>query len=156
MVILRTEMGNEVLTLLPMAEPLRPIEEQETPFTFCICVVQYQQDYLFAYNAERAQWEIAGGGIEAGESLVDCVKREILEEISQVVETVTCHGIFKLRLMPDDRLEYAAIYSAKIDELRPFQVNAETNQLALCRHPDELQGKVSELSRMAWDFVMQG
>lgn len=156
MVILRTEMGHEVLNLLPMAEPTRPLLDQDIPFTFCICVVEYQQDYLFAYHVERKQWEIAGGGIEAGESLADCAKREILEEISQVVETVTCHGIFKLRLMPDDRLEYAAIYSAKIYELRPFQVNAETNQLALCRHPDELQGKVSELSRMAWDFVMHG
>ncbi|MDG1713924.1 (deoxy)nucleoside triphosphate pyrophosphohydrolase [Lacinutrix sp.] len=53
------------------------------------------------------KWEFAGGKIEAGESEIDCIKREILEELNIKIEikdrlTPITHQYpnFKIKLIP--------------------------------------------------------
>ncbi|WP_141434288.1 hypothetical protein [Bacillus sp. 03113] len=37
----------------------------------------------------------------------------------------------KFKLKPDDRIEYGALYSGEIEELKPFKENEEAEQIAL-------------------------
>lgn len=151
MVIATTFNGTELLDYRPGAD-LAALADG-IPITFATVIAHSDEGYLFLYNFNRDQWEIPGGGLEPGETLEACARRELLEETSQVAISLTYRGLFTVRLHPDKRLEYGALYTAVLDGLRPFLENNESNRIIFWNLQDVLEGRVSPLSRALIDLL---
>jgi mutator protein MutT len=93
---------------------------------------------------ERGTWEFPGGGIEFGETMADCIKREIFEEYGIKIDlTGQLEAID--HLIPDEKQHWVAItYLAKIvqgtpkimevgkcDEIGWFEINRLPKPLSL-------------------------
>ena len=74
-------------------------------------IIQFDDKILAVQRSETMKlplkWEFAGGKIEAGESEVDCIKREIFEELNIQIDlrerlTPVTHQYpnFKIKLIP--------------------------------------------------------
>lgn len=65
-------------------------------------------------NNERGMWEFPGGGIEFGETMADCIKREIFEEYGIKIELTNQLEALD-HLIPDEKQHWVAVtYLAKI------------------------------------------
>tara|TARA_R110002095_G_scaffold371_1_gene2145 strand:- start:4811 stop:5197 length:387 start_codon:yes stop_codon:yes gene_type:complete len=74
-------------------------------------IIQFDDKVLAVQRSETMKlplkWEFAGGKIELGESEIDCIRREILEELNILIEvkerlTPVTHQYpdFKIKLIP--------------------------------------------------------
>ena len=111
----------------------------------CVAVVPIDDDgevllvKQFRYPVDSALLEIPAGGIETGEDVVDCVRRELQEEIGYLPETVEKLGGFYS--IPGYGTEYLYVYVAK--DLRPSRLVAEdTDEIEVVRVP---LGRIPEL-----------
>ena len=102
---------------------------------------------LLVFNRWRSCWELPGGLLEADEAPRDCALRELREESSQVPDDLNLHGLMRIRYRPEDRIFYSALYTCRIDELRPFEANAETDQLTVWDLTSDI-GYIEEISRI--------
>jgi len=84
------------------------------------------------------KWEFAGGKIEEGESEVDCIKREIHEELNIVIE-------IEKRLTP---VTYE--YSDFKIELIPFIAKYIKGELILKEHKNFVLANREELHKLDW------
>ena len=84
------------------------------------------------------KWEFAGGKIEPGESEIDCIKREILEELNIKIE-------IKDRLTPVTH-QYPKF---KI-KLIPFIAEYISGELKLKEHCDFVLANNEELTQLDW------
>lgn len=140
-----TPHGHELLAYHPCAQPIPP--DDDAPLTWVMMIAKHRSQYLMLYNPERTQWENPGGGIEAGESPDEAAHRELMEETSQIAAKLTCQAIFKMRLQPDARLEYAVLYRVEIAHLHEHVPNEESEKIALCLSPDAFPGRISAITR---------
>jgi 8-oxo-dGTP diphosphatase len=146
MTIAITRHGHEILTFIPCDEPLVPEDDAETPLTFSVVVIEYDGQILLLFNPNRQQWEIPGGGIEDEEHPDDAARREVFEETSQIIHTLQHKGVFKMRLQPDGRYEYGALYTGTIGEISPYTPNDESERILLWTPGDPLDGLLGVLS----------
>lgn len=151
MVIALLRNGDELLEIIPGDVPPVPAPP-DAPITFTQVFVKYQGRYLLLYNPERQQWEVPGGALNEGETLDACARREVEEESTQVIETPVYKGLFKLRLQPDGRLEYGALYCAQLREVRPFIPNEEAAGIVFWNRAEALDAGISILTRNLFDF----
>lgn len=74
-------------------------------------IIQFNSKILVTQRSEKMsfplKWEFPGGKIEKDESEIDCIKREILEEINieidvtrQLSNSIYDYGTFKINLIP--------------------------------------------------------
>ena len=84
------------------------------------------------------KWEFPGGKIEAGESDIDCVKREVLEELNIHIEV-------KKRLTP-----VIHTYPDFKINLIPFVADYVSGDLKLNEHADYVLLERDELSNLDW------
>lgn len=107
------------------------------------CAIIHFDDKVLAVQRSAAmklplKWEFAGGKIEDGESEIDCVKREVLEELNIHIEvrdrlTPVTHAYpdFKIKLIP-----YTADYVS--------------GELKLREHADYVLVDKKELLHLDW------
>jgi 8-oxo-dGTP diphosphatase len=144
--IARTREGHELLAFIRCEQPNVPADDTHIPLTFTLVVARHQERYLLIFDTTRDQWEIPGGGIERGETPEHCARRELFEESTQTAEQLSFSGLFKLRLQPDGRIEYGALYSTVLSEIRPFIPNEEAERMTFWKPEDQLEHHVSILS----------
>lgn len=150
--IAHTRKGHEILSYIHCDEPTVPEGDQHLPLTFTLVAAQYQDRYLLIYERERKQWEIPGGGIEPNEAAQDCARRELLEETGQIAEHITLKGLFKVCLYPDRRIEYGALYTASLNDIKPFVPNREVERILLWKPEDPLEEHLGIMSSALLKF----
>jgi len=149
MVLMRTRDGHLELLEFRVGETLH---DNDAPLTFTMIVPEYQGKTLILYHSERNQWEIPGGGIEPGESPEDGATRELREETGQIAASFAYKGLFKIRFVHENRMEYGMLYTARLDSLQPFTANPEADRILLWDRLSELEGRLSELSQALLTF----
>jgi 8-oxo-dGTP diphosphatase len=84
------------------------------------------------------KWEFAGGKIESGESEIDCIKREIFEELNISIEV-------KERLTP-----VIHVYPDFKIKLIPFTAEYVSGELKLKEHCNYILANKEELFNLDW------
>jgi 8-oxo-dGTP diphosphatase len=154
MSIITARNGDEMLVFQTGKEPA-PLEDYpDLPLIFSCIVPRYKGGVLYVYNAERKEWELPSGMIEAGETPYEAAVRELQEESGQIAPSLTYVGVCLLRVQPDMHYEFGAIYTCELDNVHPFQLNEETAgmmllwgaQQAVNGHINEIGIKLAELA----------
>ena len=105
-------------------------------------IIQFDDKILAVQRSEKMKlplkWEFAGGKIETGESEIDCIKREIFEELNIHIEV-------KERLNPVTH-QYP---NFKI-KLIPFTAEYVSGELKLKEHSNYILAYKKELINLDW------
>ncbi|MBS4205014.1 NUDIX hydrolase [Bacillus sp. FJAT-49754] len=123
----------------------------DAPLTHSLVVASYQGKFLLLFNKWRKYWELPGGMIDKGESPRQCALRELYEETNQRIDNIKFKGLMKLQLKPDDRMEYGALYSGVISDLKPFNENDEAEQIILWNQVTDI-GYIDEIDEKLLDY----
>lgn len=84
---------------------------------------------LLARN-DRNEWELPGGRPEPGESEVEAVVREVMEETGQLVEAGPLVSRFEIEISQVGATVRIAAYGCHLVERRPLRLSPEHGQLA--------------------------
>nr|WP_315149828.1 NUDIX domain-containing protein [uncultured Flavobacterium sp.] len=108
-----------------------------------LCAIIYiDTKILVAQRSEKMKlplkWEFPGGKLEENESEIDCIKREIKEEINIEIEI--------LRRLPSSDYDYGTF---KI-KLIPYLANYISGDIQLSEHNDYRLLDKSELLNLDW------
>jgi 8-oxo-dGTP diphosphatase len=95
------------------------------PLTAALVVLWCGHECLMVFNRFRQAWELPGGMIDPGESPREAAVRELAEESGQHADDLDFAGVAMIRIAPDDRLEYLAIYRGQVESPQPFVPNEE-------------------------------
>lgn len=105
-------------------------------------IIKFDNKILVVQRSEKMKvplkWEFAGGKIEPGESEIDCIKREIFEELDIEIEV-------KERLTPVTHQ-----YSNFKIKLIPFTAEYLSGELKLKEHCRFLLADKDELINLDW------
>ncbi|MBS4178336.1 NUDIX domain-containing protein [Bacillus sp. FJAT-49731] len=123
----------------------------DAPLTHSLVVASYQGNFLLLFNKWRKYWELPGGMIDEGETPRECALRELYEETNQRIDNIKFKGLMKFQLKPDDRMEYGALYSGVISDLKPFNENDEAEQLILWNQVTDI-GYIDEIDEKLLDY----
>lgn len=98
-----------------------------------LVITKYDNKFIYVKNKKR-KWELTGGHIECGESVVDTAVREAYEEAGAVIqkENVKIHGYYVLE---DGHV--TAITTANADKLVNIPTSSETVERVLTEVPLE-------------------
>lgn len=156
MAIITDSNGNIFLQFLKITERELEHLSLDAPLTHSLIVVTYQSKYLFILNRRNNIWELPGGVIEAGESIKDCVIRELFEETNQNAQNILFKGLMKFDLQPDfhgpKRIEYGALFSGQLTSLHKFIENDEAKKIILWDGHTDI-GHVQEIDKKLIEFA---
>lgn len=107
------------------------------------CAIIYFKDRILVTQRSETmklplKWEFPGGKLEENESEIDCIKREILEEINIEIDIV--------KKLSDSIFDYGTF---KI-KLIPFVSNFVSGDIKLAEHKEYRLLDMSELSILDW------
>lgn len=130
--------------------------EKYSPVTHALAVVKYNEQFVLLFNKYRSQWEVAGGCLEANETLRGCVERECFEEIGCRVSHIKYIGLMRFLLKPDyfhkeERVEFGALYCAELTEEIRFLENDEMSRLHFYKKGDDI-GYINEIDLKLLDY----
>ncbi len=128
MVLAMDAHGNE-LTGFALGEPMSETSSS-APLTGALVIVTGPEGVLLVHDVWRDQWEVAGGGIEEGETPVQAAVREVAEESGQQLSALQRVGRASFRLSSNGLAEQAEVFKGEVREVAPFLGNEETD--AIC------------------------
>jgi tRNA threonylcarbamoyladenosine biosynthesis protein TsaE len=101
------------------------------PLPLALLVAEHDGRVLLVHNAWRDEWELPGGMIDAGETARQAAVREFREETgTPAPEAVDFVGVGTVQLGHERRIEYVAVYRARLAELLDFTAGEEVDKLA--------------------------
>lgn len=115
------------------------------PLTHALVVAKNQDGFLLILNHWKKNWELAGGLKEEDETLRECAIRELSEESNQQSEEINFIGLMKFRLHTG-KIEYGGLFSARINETRPFIENEEADKIIFWNGKDDI-GRIDEIDQ---------
>tara|TARA_R110002072_G_scaffold125251_1_gene261037 strand:- start:225 stop:611 length:387 start_codon:yes stop_codon:yes gene_type:complete len=105
-------------------------------------IIQFDDKVLAVQRSDTMKlplkWEFAGGKIEAGETEIECIKREILEELNIQIE------------IKEKLTSVIHEYSDFKIELIPFTAKYLSGELILKEHSDLVIVNKEELINLDW------
>jgi len=121
--------GNELLEFNVGSEGDLDDLDPAIPMPLALVVARHENRRLLVFNRWREQWELPGGMIEPGETSREAAVREFVEETGQPEPNVGYCGVATFRLMPDRRLEHAAVYRAELPSRAAFEADDEVERI---------------------------
>ncbi|MFY1635290.1 NUDIX hydrolase [Solwaraspora sp. WMMB335] len=121
--------GNELLDFRVGPEQDLERLDPHIPLPLSLVVGQHQGCTLLVFNRWRRQWELPGGMIDRGKTPREAAVREFAEETGQDAPVIAYSGLATFRLKPDNRLEYAAVFTAALIGRAPFEPNDEVDAI---------------------------
>ena len=113
----------------------------KTPLVTC-AIIHFDDKILAVQRSDTMKlplkWEFAGGKIEKGETEIDCIKREIFEELNIIIDV-------KKRLTP-----VIHQYSDFKIKLIPFIADYVSGELLFKEHSDFVLVNKNELINLDW------
>lgn len=147
--------GNKLLKMLIVNENAIGQVELDGPLTHSLVVVTYNDNTLLVFNKYNRYWELPGGVIEEGETPRQCAERELNEETNQHASALEFKGFMKFHLQPDfhgpERIEYGALYAARIDDTTEFKENDEVERIIWWDGRSDI-GYINEIDRSLTQF----
>lgn len=119
--------GNQLLALECDEESVVNAVHSEPALPLSLAVLTLQGQVLMIFNRWRQEWELPGGMIDAGETPRQAAFRGVLEETGVTVESLSFEARALFSLKRPDRLEYAAVYSTRLDALPELRMNEEAS-----------------------------
>lgn len=117
--------GSALLSFGRLSEDELAGLDPAVPLTASLVVLWCRGECLMVFNTFRKAWELPGGMLDPGESARDAAIRELAEESGQRADSLEFAGAARIRVAPDQRLEYLAIYRGEIATPQPFTPNDE-------------------------------
>jgi len=106
-------------------------------------LIENKQQVLCAQRSKEMslplKWEFPGGKLENGETLEDCLIREIKEELGIDIKV--------LERLPSNTHAYS---EKKIIELIPFRCSLQTSEIDLKEHSKVEWATISQLKNFDW------
>ena len=106
-------------------------------------IIEDNDQILCAQRSEKMslplKWEFPGGKLEKGETLEDCLKREIKEELGLKITI--------LERLPSNTHRY---FENKIIKLIPFRCSLQTSEINLKEHSKIEWTTISKLEDFDW------
>jgi 8-oxo-dGTP diphosphatase len=99
--------------------------DPSVPLTASLVVLWCHGDCLMVFNRFRQAWELPGGMLDPGETPRGAAIRELAEESGQRPNSLDFAGVARIRVAPDQRLEFLAIYRGEVASPQPFAPNDE-------------------------------
>ncbi|GGF31651.1 hypothetical protein GCM10010922_03420 [Microbacterium sorbitolivorans] len=122
--------GNRLVALTEASEPELDAAAAATPCPLALIVLidDATNGVLFGLNTWRHEYELPGGMVEPGESLIEAARRELEEETGIRVDVLTLVGYAEFALTNPLRDELGAVYRATVsgeqasasDEMQQF------------------------------------
>lgn len=113
-----------------------------TPIKVTCAIIQNEDQILAVrrphHKHQGGKWEFPGGKIEPGESASECIRREIMEELSVEIEI--------LRLLT--KIHHS--YPDKAIVLIPFLCTIKSGALILKEHEEAVWVKMEETPHLDW------
>jgi 8-oxo-dGTP diphosphatase len=81
-----------------------------------LVVVQRAQQVLLGFNANRQQWELPGGSVDAGESALSAALRELAEETGIRSDRASLAASAEFTFGGDATTYLAAVFSVRLDD----------------------------------------
>lgn len=151
----------------PSAEPsvpatehlyaIHPVAAGLPPPLFALAIAESGNGVLLVCNRKRDAWELPGGWIDPGETPLQCIQREVIEESGQTLIDVELCAIAQLATQDSNRgvddMRFGAIYRGSVDAFAPFVPTAEI-EAASFFSPDALPANLSliDAQLLAWHF----
>ncbi|WP_261571053.1 NUDIX hydrolase [Frankia gtarii] len=114
--------GNILLAFHPAGDD---IGVRDAPLTVSLVALWHDGRMLLVFNRQRACWELPGGMIDPGETPRQAAIRELHEESGYQLDDLTFAGYARFVLGPEQRAEYAAIYTGRATPANAFDPNDE-------------------------------
>jgi len=86
---------------------------------WAVIVSRYQQQWLLVKHKQRNTLESPGGKREAGESIMDCARRELYEEAGAIEFEISPLATYAIEL-ENGTLSYGQLFFADITQLGPL------------------------------------
>ena len=141
--MLTNRAGYKLLRILRGAE--KHLTATYDPITAALTVVAYDAKVLLGFNRFRQQWEIPGGRRNAGESLRDCARRELLEESAQTPSKLCFKALAEV-IRPSGLKKYTSLYLTHLNHLGPFAGTSEWQRIHLWDLKEDI-GYIDEIDR---------
>ena len=126
--------GNQLLDVIQGDEATLLANLAYQPLNGALVIVKGPDGFMLLKNKYRQTWEVAGGGIDPGETARECALRECYEESGYKLASQDLRfiGIMKCQLAAGFRnigLDYSALYCADITTTQVFHENEEMETL---------------------------
>lgn len=121
--VLATDSHGNALVEVALGES--PDTTTTAPLTGALVVVTGPDGVLLVHDRWRDQWEVPGGGIDAGESPKEAAAREVAEESGQRVTVLRWVGRATFLIAADGHLAQADLFRGEVEGAAPFEPNAE-------------------------------
>ncbi len=149
MKIIKFQMGEQRLCIISSSneELLEYIEIDElnitnySPITGSYVILECNNQILLGFNTWRKQWELPSGGIEEGETLRECAKRELYEETCQDVnlEDLVFKGLVKIFHKQKNEIRFRGVFYSKTNSISSFTKNYEISSIMMWSPKDKMK-----------------
>ena len=120
--------------MVTMIQVFFPEHVPDETIRYSVIVARTNEKWLFVRHKERTTLECPGGHREAGETPLQCAKRELLEETGAIDYQLTEIGPYGVRRCRDDGScveSFGMLYRAQVQSIGPIPAGSEIAEAVL-------------------------